>query len=609
MATKTKIILASLCLIGSGIAAHRIEAATLYVGPASAQVQVGKTVTVGIYVSSPSEAINAASGTVSFSKDKLEVVSVSKSGSIFSLWVQEPSFSNTQGTTQFEGIILNPGFQGSGGKLLTVQFRAKAPGEASITFSASAVLANDGQGTSVLTGIGNGRITISVPITTPPAEESTTPAGVPFAPKVTSSTHPDPNSWYANNDPSFSWNVPVGVTGVSVRLDDNPSSDPGTRSDGSISSKSYSNVGDGTWYFHVRMRNAQGWGSITHFRTLIDTKPPEPFTLIVPEGKETENPRPGIIFTTTDTTSGVDYYRVKIGEKEAIMVTPTEAAGKPYELPALDPGRRTIVVQAFDKAGNSSVATEEIVVTPLTPPTITAYEKELIQGSVFKAKGVTYPSSKVIVRLRQDGGSPQDEEIQSDIEGNFEIIWPTRVKSGLYDLSARVTDVHGAKSEFSQPVTFNVVDRAVLRIGSLVIDYLSVIITLLSLLLLLSLMILYGWYRLRRFRERLRKEVLEVEKVLHGSFDMLREQLEKQIHMLEHAKTRRELTEEEMKLLRQLRSMLDMEEEEIREEVADIEKVSSHALRSDKAISRMIRAHRNPTKKIGTRARRTGAKP
>ena len=89
------------------------QAASLYFSPSSGSYIIGERVSVNVYVSSADQAMNAASGVISFPQDKIEVVSLSKTSSIFSLWVQEPSFSNSAGTVNFEGIVLNPGFTGS----------------------------------------------------------------------------------------------------------------------------------------------------------------------------------------------------------------------------------------------------------------------------------------------------------------------------------------------------------------------------------------------------------------------------------------------------------------------------------------------------------------
>jgi hypothetical protein len=70
------------------------------------------------------------------------------------LWAEEPSFSNAEGSVHFEGVALSPGFNGPSGKVITVFFKAKALGSASLNFSSASVLANDGKGTNILTGTG-----------------------------------------------------------------------------------------------------------------------------------------------------------------------------------------------------------------------------------------------------------------------------------------------------------------------------------------------------------------------------------------------------------------------------------------------------------------------
>ena len=62
-----------------------VYAANLYFSPSSGTQAVGTTFSVGVYVSSADQAINAASGVISFPQDKLEVTSISKTGSIFTL--------------------------------------------------------------------------------------------------------------------------------------------------------------------------------------------------------------------------------------------------------------------------------------------------------------------------------------------------------------------------------------------------------------------------------------------------------------------------------------------------------------------------------------------
>lgn len=148
--------------------ALHVSAATLSVtGVQSAAV--GETFTETIKVASTDAPINAVSVTLNFPTDKLQVVSVSKSGSIINLWPQDPAFSNSRGTVTLEGVMLSStGFQGSAGKVVAVTFKVKSTGSATLSFGNSSVLANDGQGTNVLTSSKSSLITLTPAVATPP---------------------------------------------------------------------------------------------------------------------------------------------------------------------------------------------------------------------------------------------------------------------------------------------------------------------------------------------------------------------------------------------------------------------------------------------------------
>lgn len=300
-----------------GLAPLSATAATLSFSEPAASYSVGQTFSVSVYAGSGDQAMNAASGVISFPWDKLEVVSLSKTGSIFSLWVQEPSFSNSAGTVSFEGIILNPGFTGASGKILTITFRAKTAGTANLSFSSGSVLANDGTGTNILTGSRVAVVNIGAKSSPPPispVEPAIDTASENNVPTITSSTHPDQTKWYADSSPEFSWNLPIGALEVRTLIGTSPSSIPTIRYAPPIGNKKVDTLPDGTYYFHLQIRNASGWGGIAHYRVNIDTTAPKPFTITFPHGTKGLEPRPIILFDTTDSQSGVSHYDIKIGD-------------------------------------------------------------------------------------------------------------------------------------------------------------------------------------------------------------------------------------------------------------------------------------------------------
>ena len=144
-------------------------AGSIFLSPSSGAYTVGQTFRVNLNVNTDVPA-NAISATVSYTKNILTLVSSSISGSIVSLWPQQ--MVATQSTPSFAGIMLNPGYTGSSGRILTLNFRADAPGTGSVKLSNGQLLANDGTGTSILNGMSGGSYEITPKKETPPPAPS-----------------------------------------------------------------------------------------------------------------------------------------------------------------------------------------------------------------------------------------------------------------------------------------------------------------------------------------------------------------------------------------------------------------------------------------------------
>ncbi len=149
--------------------------------------EVGETFSVKVYVASPGQSSNAASGVVNYSADRLQVTSLSKTGSVINMWVQEPAYFNSDGQVNFEGLVLNPGFSGSAGTVLTINFKARTVGSTKITFANGSILANDGEGTNILKKLGQLSLTI-VPATIKKEVTPSPQAKPPVLNKIATST-------------------------------------------------------------------------------------------------------------------------------------------------------------------------------------------------------------------------------------------------------------------------------------------------------------------------------------------------------------------------------------------------------------------------------------
>ena len=553
--------------------------ASLFLSPPSATYLVGSTFSVKIKVNSGGENINAAEGNLTFNPNEISIVSLSKTDSIFSLWAIEPTFSNSAGNIVFAAGT-SSGFTGSSGTIITIRFSAKANASSQIRFSSGSVLLADGRGTNILATMNGAVYTLKSKVITPPAEEvfpeteyvpPIVLSGAPLAPIVSSITHPNPENWYSNNNPEFFWEVPADVTVVGLLTCHLQGATPIVTYSPPISEKKLEGLEDGVWYFHVRFKNQYGWGDITHRKVLIDTKPPEPFNIIVDNGGDPTNPTPILHFKTTDSLSGVEYYEVKIGEKDVVLILSADIESNLYQTLVLEPGIHTIIVKAVDAADNSTTNTTGVLIKPIETPVITDFPETLNAVDTLIIKGTSAHQEGIITIFikKKDKEEIQSKDGKIDSNGNWTLMYSEYLEKGIYEVWAEATDVRGAKSNTTDKITITVTLPIILKFGKIAIDYLNVMITLFILIVALIAVIFYGLHKLYLWQKRLRKETSEVSPNVTKAFRALRDEVEKQVEKLHK---RPGLTKKEKKMRDKLQKALDISETSIKKEIKDIEK-------------------------------------
>lgn len=357
------------------------QAATLTTS-APASVAVGNIITARIVTNTQGKTINAAGGTLQFPVDLLEVVSVSKGGSVFSLWVEEPKYSNTAGTVAFDGGIPNPGYTGSG-TILTVTFHAKRAGTATLSLADAAVRANDGYGTDILTSAGGTQITITTPtagapVTQPTAQPVpvTSPTSADSIGSLRSSTHPDQTLWYGRNDAMLSWMYPEGALAVQTIVSDRLSTVPTVLYQPAIAKKEITNLDEGISYFAIRAKTKRGWGPIATYTLQVDTTAP---TLGSPAFSYDIATHELVVtnIDARDETSGIARYELSIDDRTPIIINPEKIQNGTYRQSYLvdgptllsaaasapsSGGTHTVKLAVYDHAGNTTSALGAFVV-------------------------------------------------------------------------------------------------------------------------------------------------------------------------------------------------------------------------------------------------------
>lgn len=179
------------------------RAALITITPTTGSYEVGTTFTATISVSSTTQSVNAASGVLSYPAQYLDIVGISKSGSILDQWLPPgtsgPVVKTAQGVIQFEGVGI-AGYQGKNGKLFSVTFKAKKEGEAALALRDTVLLANDGEGTRIPVSNGSAIYRIiprapveePAPIPEPAPEEVIVETPTPEVPAVVTLPAPEP---------------------------------------------------------------------------------------------------------------------------------------------------------------------------------------------------------------------------------------------------------------------------------------------------------------------------------------------------------------------------------------------------------------------------------
>lgn len=546
------------------------QAASLNFSPPSGSYGVGTTFSVSVNAESNAQAMNAASGVVSFPWDKLEVVSISKQGSIFSLWPVEPSFSNSQGTVSFEGIVPNPGYTGANGKILMITFKARSVGEANVSFSSGSILANDGTGTNILDGLRVATYALTQVSVPTPVPQIEAPVANGNKLIITSTTHPDQEKWYVRNEPEFSWTLPDNTLEVRTIIGESPSGIPSVSYIPPISKKKVDELSDGTYYFSLQVRTASGWSPVSRYRVNIDTTPPKPFSITFPNGSKGWDSQPVVFFNTTDNESGISYYEIKVGADDKPLHSAPQVSSNPYVLPARTPGNYTVIVTAIDNASNVRVASAEYTIEGINPPTITYYPETIEEGDMLKIRGTTYENSEIIVYIREGDTLVSEEYTRSNSLGDFALVVSKRFDIGVYTFTAKVKDGRGAQSAESSPLTISIQSEFVSGIVSFVLKYLSAVILI---LLALGGILWVGvrlWFKISWTIMRMRREAREAENTTERAFRVLREGVAHHVTRLKG--TKRKLTKEEVAFLEEFEDKLGEAESMITKEIKDISK-------------------------------------
>jgi len=323
-----------------------VRAATIYLTPSRIELTPGDSQVVRVVLDSQGENINVVSLDLGFPSELIEIVRVDRGSSFLTLWAEEPVIDPATGRLTLAGGVPN-GSVVAGAPIVDLVLRASSVGSSFISpvAATSAVYRNDGSGQTTSLAVQPAAVTVSQPD--------------PFRPVLQSPSHPDESRWSANQTFTVTWDVrPDALYSYSLSRD--ASEAPDDLPEAVVGRVDHPSLVDGQWFFALKERlSGEAWSPVVRRRVMIDSTPPEPFTIEPITGQLTETTL--LSFQTTDATSGVDYYELNLRQPRSSWFpfgtsNQWQRVTNPYSLSdTIVTG--SISIRAIDGAGNEQIAT------------------------------------------------------------------------------------------------------------------------------------------------------------------------------------------------------------------------------------------------------------
>jgi hypothetical protein len=171
-----------------------------------------------------------------------------------------------------------------------------------------------------------------------------------------------------------------------------------------------------------------------------------------------------------------------------------------------------------------------------------------------------------------DGGDSRKYEatVRSNEYGNFTYL-SDKVKPGSYDVYAYYKVKNGFESEKSVPLKVNVNSEAKM-ILSKVTNTFSIVILVIAFIILLLIVATWGWYKFLNYKDKHTKRLSDSKIVIAKSFEILDNDVDKQMKIFRKIKSLEPLTKEEKAFLKEFKKDIRAAEKIISEEVKEIKK-------------------------------------
>lgn len=243
-----------------------------------------------------------------------------------------------------------------------------------------------------------------------------------------------------------------------------------------------------------------------------------------------------------------------------------------FQTPALKKGPHVLKVSMSTATNGIISSNTTFSINAILTPIFTEFSENIKEKEYIVAKGLADPNIDIILNSHTliAGGEPiSNEEItlRSDDKGLFTYV-SDKAKVGVYEIVAYSRTDSGVESAKSLPIKIYVNSISV-PISKGIMDTLSLLIPLLSLLLVLAGLAIWGWYKVLHYREKMHGKLMHTKALVAKSFNILDEDVEEEVKIFKKIKSLQILTNDERVFINQFKKDIEEAEKIILNEVKE----------------------------------------
>lgn len=215
------------------------------------------------------------------------------------------------------------------------------------------------------------------------------------------------------------------------------------------------------------------------------------------------------------------------------------------------------------------------VIVVVSTPIFTDYSTNAREGDFLVVKGLADPSTDILITsdgvvTSTSGVAHESKTIKVDDTGIFTYV-SERVNNGTYTIIAQARNQDHILSEKSLPIKISVSSLSVpnVSVSTSIMNTFSTVIPIIGLIILLILLMIWGWHHILHYRELMHKKLMDVRNITSKSFDILDEDVKDEIKIFKKIKALESLTSEERLFINQFKKDIEAAEKTILNEVKE----------------------------------------